>query len=179
MVRPCAECGRTVERPPSHMMRRVNVFCGRACQSKWRKKHEAGEHHHNYKGHKITCAYCGLVNRRSPSLINGEVQFCNMQCRGAWLRREAGDVYRKDNNHDEIVDALRERGCSVMECHLLGGGFPDIVVGVNGENYLLEIKNPKSSHGITEAQERWHESWDGHVAVVESIEDAYAVVGLA
>ena len=85
-------------------------------------------------------------------------------------------IARVDANQSEIVEALRKAGASVCFTHQLGKGVPDILVGVNGRNYLLEIK---TSFGTLTPDERdWHEAWRGQVCVVRNVEEALAVTGL-
>ena len=58
-----------------------------------------------------------------------------------------------DANQPEIVAALEAVGASVVSTAGLGNGFPDIVVGFRGINYLIEIKDgskpPKSKFDAT------------------------------
>lgn len=176
IVKQCDSCGVDVERYPSQFERNDHVFCSSVCQGKWIKEHEAKQHHHNWKGHTITCAYCGAIHQRSPSLIKGERQFCDNQCRGSWLSEHGKLARKKDANHDEIAGGLRAAGYKVIDTHLVGDGFPDIVV-VGGGVYLFEIKNPNTSHGMTPAQVRWHSEWKGQVTVIESLDEALAVMG--
>ena len=89
---------------------------------------------------------------------------------------------RTDANQPEIVAALRAAGCSVASAAALGGGFPDLVVGRGGRTFLLEVKDPAKDvthRALTPAQRTWHDSWRGHVVVVETVEQALAAVGLA
>lgn len=79
-----------------------------------------------------------------------------------------------DVNQPEIVEALRGAGCSVTLLHAVGEGCPDILVGVNGVNVLMEIKHGKN--GLTEPQIRWHGAWTGTVYIVRSIDDALAII---
>lgn len=88
---------------------------------------------------------------------------------------------RVDKNQSAIVAALRQAGCTVQVLSTVGKGCPDIAVGRHGRNYFLEIKDgslPPSARKLTPDEARWHASWDGHAAVVESVEDALAAVGL-
>ena len=48
---------------------------------------------------------------------------------------------RADNNQESIVKALRACGATVHITNQVGGGFPDIAVGIFGKNYLMEVKN--------------------------------------
>lgn len=92
------------------------------------------------------------------------------------MRRAA----RVDANQPEIVNALRQAGASVAMTYMIGEGFPDIVVGFRGENYLMEIKDgdkPPSKRKLTDDELKWHEEWRGRVDIVECVEDAYKVIG--
>ena len=46
-----------------------------------------------------------------------------------------------DLNHKEVVEKFRELGASVFDASGVGRGFPDIVVGYNGQTVLVEIKS--------------------------------------
>lgn len=88
---------------------------------------------------------------------------------------------RVDANQPEIVQALRQAGCSVQVLSMVGKGCPDLLVGKHGLNYLLEIKDGSktpSQRKLTSDEQAWHSTWDGLVFVVNSIEDAYQVLGL-
>jgi len=89
----------------------------------------------------------------------------------AAARRYAANV---DANQPEIVAALRKAGASVHHTHAAGKGFPDLVVGYNGETFLLEVKNPEARGKLNDDQVEWHDEWRGHVCVVHSIEEALA-----
>jgi hypothetical protein len=79
-----------------------------------------------------------------------------------------------DLNQPEIVSALRSAGCSVQLLHSVGQGCPDLLVGVSGENVLMEVKS--DTGGLTEPQIIWHRSWNGTVHIVRSVDDALAIV---
>ena len=44
-----------------------------------------------------------------------------------------------DENQHEIVSFFRKIGCSVALMHAVGEGFPDLVVGKQGVNLLVEL----------------------------------------
>ena len=90
-------------------------------------------------------------------------------------RRPTLPPKRVDANQPEIVAALRKAGCSVQHLHELGQGCPDIVVGYHGRNYLLEIKTQTGK--LTPVQVWWHEEWRGHIARVDTVDEALAAVG--
>ena len=101
--------------------------------------------------------------------------------------------YQADNNQAAIVAALRAAGCSVQLIQGANGqrGVPDLLVGARGPcdmrgcaqdacgrmTYLLEVKRPKVGR-LSPAQEKWHAAWRGQVAVVTTVDEALAAVGL-
>jgi len=88
---------------------------------------------------------------------------------------------RIDKNHTAIVEALRERGCSVQSIAGVGRGCPDLLVGKNGVNIVMEIKNgslPPSKQLLTDDELLWHSRWNGHVHIVHSVEEALAALKL-
>jgi hypothetical protein len=97
------------------------------------------------------------------------------------MRRAAN----RDKGERLIVSALRSSGASVA---FWGeDGAPDLVVGHQGRVFLLEVKAPLGPRGgsrsadgqhLNQKQERWHAAWKGHVAVVRSVTDALAAVGI-
>jgi hypothetical protein len=89
-------------------------------------------------------------------------------------------IKKVDANQKEIVEGLRKYpGISVAHTHILGDGFPDIVVGCRGVNYLFEIKDgskPPSARKLTEDETLWHGRWGGQVNIVMNLEDILAVM---
>lgn len=86
---------------------------------------------------------------------------------------------RVDANQAEIVTALRRLGCTVMSIASVGNGCPDLVIGVQGRNVLLEVKDgrkPPSARKLTPAEREWIDAWRGQVNVVESVDDAIEAV---
>jgi len=91
------------------------------------------------------------------------------------MRRAA----RVDRNQKEIVDALRKIGCSVACTHTIGQGFPDIVVGAHGQNFLVEIKDgllSPSKKELTPDEEKFHSLWRGQISIIESVHQALELV---
>jgi hypothetical protein len=73
------------------------------------------------------------------------------------------------------VDALRKIGASVQPLHTIGQGCPDLAIGWRGQNLLWEIKDGllvPSARKLTADEQKWHESWHGQVAVIESLDQA-------
>ncbi len=92
--------------------------------------------------------------------------------------RRAG---RTDSNQGRIVDMLRFVGASVAITSGAGDGLPDLIVGISGETYLLEVKDGRkkpSARHLTPDEQWFVDHWKGHpVAVVESETEALVAVG--
>lgn len=82
---------------------------------------------------------------------------------------------RVDDNQALIVKALRKEGMTVQHLHAVGDGCPDLLVGFNGKNALLEVKDgdkPPSARKLTPDQKIWHHNWNGHKSIVTDAESA-------
>ena len=94
------------------------------------------------------------------------------------MRRAA----RTDENQEQIVKALRAVGASVQSLAAVGHGVPDLLVGYEGKNILIEIKDGNktpSKRKLTDDQVKWHDNWNGGaVAVVESVDAAWVALGI-
>ena len=86
---------------------------------------------------------------------------------------------RVDANQNEIVTMLRKMGYSVAITSDCGKGFPDIVVGRPGRNYLFEIKDgskPPSAQKLTEAEQQFCDNWKGQYNVITCLDDAIKIL---
>lgn len=82
-----------------------------------------------------------------------------------------------DDNQKEIVAGLRACGCSVTSLASLGKGVFDLLVGRNGLNYIMEVKDlSKPSVALTDDEIKWMDSWKGQKCVVCNLEDAIQVI---
>lgn len=87
---------------------------------------------------------------------------------------------RLDNNQTEIVRQLRQCCVSVQSLASVGKGCPDILVGIDGQNWLFEIKNPEqvpSKRKLTPDEESWHLNWRGRVHVVTTLDEIAEMIG--
>lgn len=96
---------------------------------------------------------------------------------------------KRDANELDIVKALKGVGASVYLMDGCGAGFPDLLVGYAGKNFLIEVKNPgghnirttKALHeergGLDEDQHDWHQKHNGQVATVTTPEQALKTIG--
>lgn len=90
-------------------------------------------------------------------------------------------THKVDSNQPEIVADLRKIGASVHSTAMVGNGFPDIVVGMFGQNWLFEIKDPEkppSARKLTEKEKDFHDLWMGQVHEIMTTEDALRIMGL-
>jgi hypothetical protein len=88
---------------------------------------------------------------------------------------------RVDANQLATIKAFKAAmpDASVFDASACGEGFPDLVVGWRGRNYLFEVKNPDvrpSDRKLTESQVAFHGSWQGQVHVVHSAAEMLAVM---
>lgn len=89
------------------------------------------------------------------------------------MRRAA----RVDENHAEIVAALRKHGCKVVDLSGVGKGTPDILVWIPAWNRWVMIEIKREGGQLNERQRKWHEEYRGSlVFVVRSAEEAIAAV---
>lgn len=61
-------------------------------------------------------------------------------------------------------------GATVADLHNVGRGIPDLLVGFEGKNYLVEIKNGKQKLNSTQVD--WHANWKGQVAIITNTNEA-------
>jgi hypothetical protein len=86
---------------------------------------------------------------------------------------------RTDSNHAKLIKQCRQIGMTVHSTHNVHDGFPDIVAGYKGVNYLFEIKDPdkpKSARKLTDDEIAWHTTWGGSVNVIETIDDVLQII---
>lgn len=85
-----------------------------------------------------------------------------------------------DANQAAVVEAFRRAGATVLHLHTVGGGCPDLLIGIAGVDVQVEIKDgrkPPSARKLTEAEDKHHRTWRGRrVEVVESATDALELV---
>lgn len=97
---------------------------------------------------------------------------------------------RVDRNQKDIASALTAAGCTVQLLHMVGGGCPDLLVGVHGFTWLLEVKAEKAQTEFSEGvrgtnaataakQKAWALAWRGAPPImVRSPEEALGELGL-
>jgi hypothetical protein len=89
---------------------------------------------------------------------------------------------RRDANHAEIRDRLREAHISVWDTGDVGGGFPDLVAAGQHRKTFQEITvlfEVKTQDGkLTPDQVEFINSWRGTVHIVRTVEEALRVFGI-
>jgi Holliday junction resolvase len=93
---------------------------------------------------------------------------------------------KKDQNHAEIVNALKAVGCSVLDLAAVGGGCPDLLVSLNSKTVLVEVKRPgvigkkagALRKAVTDRQAAFRAMWRGEIFTVDSVEAAWKALGL-
>lgn len=83
---------------------------------------------------------------------------------------------KTDGNHKDIVTKLKKAGVSVMDCSSVGRGCPDLVIGYNGQNYLVEIKTIKGK--LNELQINFFTTWQGQAIVIRDVKDIFTFLGI-
>lgn len=87
-----------------------------------------------------------------------------------------------DRNQSDLVSLMRRiPGIKVKPTHMVGDGFTDVVVGFRGRTYLFEIKDPSqppSKRRLTPDEQKFHQEWTGHIAVIETIDDVLRELNL-
>ena len=84
-----------------------------------------------------------------------------------------------DDNQREIVKALRKIDYSVISLASLGSGVPDLLIGIRGQNYLIELKDGKKSPSrrqLTIDERHFMDSWAGQVDVANSLEEILEII---
>ncbi len=69
---------------------------------------------------------------------------------------------RRDKSEPEIIVTLRNLGASVEQ--LADRDVPDLLVGYDGENYLVEVKTDQNF--MSEGQWLWNKNWKGRKVVI-------------
>jgi hypothetical protein len=89
-------------------------------------------------------------------------------------------IKRTDSNHTEIIKALRKiPNLSVFSTHEVGKGFPDIVIGYKGINYLIEIKDgnkPPSARKLTPDEVKFHQDWHGQISIIKNLDELLEII---
>ena len=86
---------------------------------------------------------------------------------------------RVDSNHGDVTRALRGVGCSVLSIAPLRKGGDLLCAISRTRTVIFEVKDgakPPSARKLTEDEQSFRESWKGEWHVVNSVDEALAIV---
>lgn len=87
------------------------------------------------------------------------------------MNRFSQNRHRKDLTHKEVADALKACGCTVRDLSQIGDNGPDLLVGVIGRDYQVEVKSDGGALSV--AQTNYIQDWRGSpIVVLWSAQDA-------
>lgn len=77
----------------------------------------------------------------------------------------------RDKNEKEIIRALERCGASVQRlCVPTAKGVPDLLVGIQSSNYLIEVKTEKGK--LSPDQIKFKDEWKGQIFIIRSTQEA-------
>lgn len=171
----CRKCGKAMTALDNKG--RGRLYCSRECVG--RDVGSDGEARNKNAKRTITCLWCG----KEEQTYYKTKKYCSSACANAGRNASGSRRVRgaKDANHDEVVAGLRSLGYHVADTHHVGGGFPDVIVGVVGIPFvwMFEIKNPNTAYGrsgLNKVQQRFLAGWDGGLHVIYSRDDAAKII---
>lgn len=81
-----------------------------------------------------------------------------------------------DKNQRSIVKHFRDLGASVTHLHSVGKGVPDLIVGYNGVNYMVEVKSSRGT--LNKMQVDYFNNWNGQICVIRTNKEVEELLGL-
>lgn len=97
-------------------------------------------------------------------------------------QRRVRQLARRDANHDVIVGVFEDMGASWLDLSNVAGAL-DGVIGTNGIDQRVEIKNPDAMRGekqateLTDAEDEEFKRWRGRKPVVVlTVDDAINLI---
>ncbi|MCW8966413.1 MAG: hypothetical protein OQK82_06985 [Candidatus Pacearchaeota archaeon] len=85
-------------------------------------------------------------------------------------------IAKKDDNHNEITEALKRFGFSIFDTHQIGGGFPDFICARAGVTAVVEVKS--KSGKLREDQKLFKNTWGGMYIVARNYTDVLSAFGI-
>jgi very-short-patch-repair endonuclease len=85
-------------------------------------------------------------------------------------------IAKKDDNHNEITEALRRFGFSIFDTHQIGGGFPDFICARAGVTAIVEVKGKTGK--LREDQKTFRNTWNGMYIVARHYTDVLKDFGI-
>jgi len=86
------------------------------------------------------------------------------------------EIMNKDDLISSIIRSLVAAGAHVRSLEV-GEGFPDLIIGFQGHNFLMTVKDPEYDiTSLSPTQIAWIEDWPGLVFVIDDEEQALYVL---
>jgi hypothetical protein len=83
---------------------------------------------------------------------------------------------KKDDNHNEITEALKRFGFSIFDTHQLGDDFPDFICARAGITAVVEVKGKRGK--LSYGQDRFRTIWNGIYVVARHYTDVLKAFGV-
>lgn len=173
----CIECGASFI--PSRKERlSTQKLCSRKCAG--RNVGKVSSYKYKNAIRNYVCEFC----KHRFECYHKNRKFCSRSCFGKYRSKNGSPMLRfygrTDKNQQEIMNALRNCGASVVDLSSVGRGCPDLLIGYAGKTILMEVKNPKNSYGrkgFNVNQTKWASEWRGQLIIVRSVSEALAAIG--
>lgn len=81
---------------------------------------------------------------------------------------------KTDANQKQIISDLKKIGVSVLNLSKVGNGCPDLLIGWQGKNILIEIKTAKGN--LNDSQIEFFKEWKGQKFVCKSINEIIEII---
>lgn len=82
---------------------------------------------------------------------------------------------KRDTAEPGIIAALKAVGATVQQ--LSDSGVPDLLVGYQHKNYLMEVKTGNAD--LTADEQKFLDRWNGNVWIVRNPETALSILGIS
>ena len=82
-----------------------------------------------------------------------------------FMLRRASRHHKRDANHKDVDEVLTSFGWTCIDTSGEGGGFPDMVIGLDGITDLVEVKDGEDAD-FTDDQIAFYRTWRGSKVVV-------------
>lgn len=85
---------------------------------------------------------------------------------------------KRDANEREIIDALKQAGCTVEQLDTFDLAVGRIMPDGERRNFLLEVKMPNKRDELKDSQIKLRDTWRGQYSIVTSVVEAFEVCKL-
>jgi hypothetical protein len=82
---------------------------------------------------------------------------------------------KRDSNHRDVIGWYLKLGVSVLDLADMGKGVPDLLVAIDGQTDLVEVKSEKGE--LTGDQIEFASEWNAKILIVRTHFDVVTHVG--